>query len=483
MSRLHWILFSIFMLPAVAWASGGHDDPIAPVLLGVTGILGFAILGRLLSRSLGQPTVLGELVIGIALGNAIYFAGGDFILVLREGTALFDIADLSLHGGEQLREAVMQRISDPLVAEKFLAVIQGEYGAELYAIAHTIDVFSRYGVIFLLFLVGLESSVEEMRAAGRPSARVAVVGMVSPFALGLGVTWLLMPGATLGQLLFIGATLGATSVGITARVLKEIDCLKTTEARVILGAAIVDDVLGLISLAIVSGIVVSGSVDPHAILQIIALSTLFIVAAFYGGPPIVRGVINGVKGVLEVHEAKLYVSFMFVMTLAWFANLVGLATIIGAFAAGLILNDGYFKQLGGKEESCKTIRNMMMPMESILVPIFFILIGLQVKLESFFDVDVLILAGALTIAAIIGKVVSGYVAGAGLNKLAIGIGMMPRGEVGLIFATLGKGLGVISDSLFSAVVLMVIITTLLSPPLLKRLMAKEPRPSCDYYEE
>ncbi len=377
--------------------------------------------------------------------------------------------NLSLQGVE-LDEAVNQRISDPAVAAKLLVVISGEWGGALFGIAHAVDVFSRYGVIFLLFLVGLESSIEEMRAAGTPSLKVAVVGMVSPFFLGLLATWVFIPDADIGTLLFIGATLGATSVGITARVLKEMNCVHRPESHVILGAAIVDDVLGLISLAIVSGIVVSGGIDGYHMLQTIALATLFVVAAFFGGPPIVRGVIRMMDS-FEVREAKIFVSFMFVMSLAWFANLVGLATIIGAFAAGLILNDGYFRRWHDEKNprhQCLKVKDLMAPLEAVLVPIFFVLIGLQVKLESFLSLDVILFAAALTVAAVIGKVVSGYVAGQGLNRLAIGFGMMPRGEVGLIFATLGKGLGVINDSLFSAIVLMVVITTLLSPPLLKR---------------
>jgi Kef-type K+ transport system membrane component KefB len=156
------------------------------------------------------------------------------------------------------------------------------------------------------------------------------------------------------------------------------------------------------------------------------------------------------------------------MGLSWFADLVGLATIIGAFAAGLIMNDDYFS--GWKADpkyGRETIRSLMDPLEAILVPIFFVLIGLQVKLESFLSLDVWLFASGLTVAAIIGKVVCGLAAGRGLNRLAIGVGMLPRGEVGLIFASIGKGLGVIDSQLFSAIVLMVVITTVISPSLLK----------------
>lgn len=465
--KRRWSVFAVLALPALAFAATkGHSDPIAPVILGVTTILFFAVIGRYVARRFGQPSVLGELVIGIALGNLVYLLGGDFILVLREGTALFDMVELTLTG-LSIDQAAAQRISDPVIAHKMVEVVQGPYGGQLLGIAHTIDVFSRYGVIFLLFLVGLESSVEEMRHAGLPSLRVAVIGMLLPFALGFGVAWLASPDNSLGALLFIGATLGATSVGITARVLTELQVLRSQEARIILGAAIFDDVLGLISLAIVSGIVVNGTVEFGSVARILGLSTLFVVAALYAGPYVLRGIIHAMRG-MHLLEAKIFVAFLFVMGLSWFADLVGLATIIGAFAAGLIMNDCYFRDW---EADCArsqvSIKNLMAPLEAILVPIFFVLIGMQVKLESFLDADVLWFATGLTLAAIIGKLASGYVAGRGLNALAVGLGMLPRGEVGLIFATIGKSLGVISDQLFSAIVLMVVVTTVMAPSLLK----------------
>jgi len=316
------VLIAVLALsPTMALASDvGHSDPIAPVILGVTGILFFAVIGRFVARRFGQPSVLGELIIGIALGNAIYLLGGDFILVLREGTALFDMIELTLTG-MSLEQAAMERISDPIVAQKMVEVMQGSYGNQLLGIAHTIDIFSRYGVIFLLFLVGLESSVEEMRSAGAASLRVAIVGMLVPFAFGLAVAWLVLPDPSLGALLFIAATLGATSVGITARVLSELDVLRSREAHIIMGAAIFDDVLGLISLAIVSGIVVNGTVEGLAVARVLGLSALFVLAALFAGPFVLRAIIHSMRG-LELMEAKIFVAFMFVMGLAWFAYLV-----------------------------------------------------------------------------------------------------------------------------------------------------------------
>ena len=423
-------------------------------------------MGRFIARRYGQPSVLGELVIGIVLGNLIYLLGGDFILVVREGRVLFDMIDLTF-AGLSMEEAAAEFFPDPILAQKIVDIVQGPHGMQLLSIAHTVDIFSRYGVIFLMFLVGLESSVEEMRDAGMPSLKVAVVGMVTPFALGLGVAWLVLPHQSVGAMLFIGATLGATSVGITARVLSELNVVHSREALVILGAAIFDDVLGLVSLAIVSGIVISGSIESAAVMQILGLSMLFVLAVMYAGPYILRTLIAMMHG-LQTHEAKIFVTFIFVMGLSWFADLVGLATIIGAFAAGLIMNDQYFS--GWKTDpryGRETIKSLMDPLEAILVPIFFVLIGLQVKLESFLSVDVWLFASGLTVAAIIGKLVCGIAAGRGLNRLAIGIGMLPRGEVGLIFASIGKGLGVIDSQLFSAIVLMVVITTVIAPSMLK----------------
>jgi Kef-type K+ transport system membrane component KefB len=158
------------------------------------------------------------------------------------------------------------------------------------------------------------------------------------------------------------------------------------------------------------------------------------------------------------------------MVLAWMANLVGLATIVGAFTAGLILHEAYFRDCRVDAERLYTIKDLIMPLEVILVPIFFVLMGIQVKLESFLDPEVVFAAAGLLIAAAVGKIAAGYFAGRSVNRLAVGFGMMPRGEVGLIFAAIGKTLGVINDSLFSAVVLMVIITTLATPPLLKATM-------------
>jgi Kef-type K+ transport system membrane component KefB len=464
--RWLWIFaFFVLLISMPLWAaSKGHADPIAPVILGVTGILFFAVLGRFAARRFNQPSVLGELLMGILLGNVGYWYGVDFIEVLRQGPAIFEMVDLAL-SGETLQSAAVNALGHN-DSVKILNILQGPGGAALTQVAHTVDVFSRYGVIFMLFLIGLGTSLEEMREVGGPSLRVAIVGVVAPFVLGFMAARVLMPELSVDVDLFVAATLGATSVGITARVMTELHVMHCQESRVILGAAVIDDILGLVMLAIVSGIIVSGELEILAVLKITGLALLFLWISFKIGPYFLRFAINLVRH-LDIGEAKMFISFLFVMVLAWTANLVGLATIVGAFAAGMILHDAYFRHWGEIHEHRVSIKDLISPLEVILVPIFFVLMGMQVKLESMVDPNVIMMAVGLTIAAIIGKFISGYVVGSGIRPLPVGVGMIPRGEVGLVFASIGKSLDVINDELFSALVMMVIVTTLLTPPALK----------------
>ncbi len=442
-----------------------HGDPIAPVILGVTSILAFAVIGRVGARKLGQPTVLGEMLMGILLGNIGWHYGVDLITVLREGPPVFDIVNRALAGMPMDQAAA--RIVGTEKGPDFVRIITGPAGGQVMQVAHTVDVFSRYGVIFLLFMVGLETNLEEMKRAGGDSIRVALIGVALPVGLGLAVTSILLPDLPIISSVFIAATLGATSIGITAKVLQEMGKARSPEGRIILGAAIFDDIIGLVILAVISGIVVSGSVNVGEVGVVILFSCLFLFGAIKFGPAIVRMSANLMRR-LDVVEAKMFTSYLFVMVLAWLANLAGLATIIGAFAAGIVLHDSYFTaHTNASHERSLTIRELIMPLEVILVPIFFILIGIQVKLEAFLSWPVIILAAGLIIAATIGKLMSGLGARRPAGHLLVGIGMLPRGEVGLVFAAIGRTLGVIDDAIFAAIVLMVFVTTLAAPPWLK----------------
>lgn len=465
-SLLCVVLF--FIHPVLAYASAGsHDDPIASVLLAVTGLFFFALLGRFLANYFNQPRVLGELLMGVLLGNLCYFFDVQLMVILREGSTIFDIMKNFLNN-IPLSEAVSAATLNPVYAQQIIHALSGENGVDYIKVAYIIDAFSRYGVIFLLFVVGLESSIESLKHTGREAVWVAIIGVIAPMVLGFGVAYALIPEASLQADLFVAATLSATSIGITARVLADMKKLQTREARTVLGAAMLDDVLGLVILAAVSSVVISGTVESKVVVRILFQALVFFLGVLFLGPILLKKVIS-LCSFLAPWETKLFVSFLFVMVLAWLASLVQLAAIIGAFAAGLILHDNYFKisNVVDDKEDELTIYQLIAPFEAILAPLFFMVIGIQVKLESFVNGNVLLLAAGLIVAAIVGKLLSGLGASKKDDRLLIGIGMLPRGEVGLVFASIGRTLGVVSDDLFSAIVLMVIVTTFIAPTLLK----------------
>ena len=458
-------LLGFFPALVFAQASQQHLDPVASVIFWVTLIFFFGVMGRYIAMRFHQPGVLGELLMGVLVGNLCYIFGLQLAVILREGPSIFAIMK-DLLTGLPLSQAIDSSIQNPQYAKQVMQALSGAQGVELIKVAYVVDIFSRYGVIFLLFMVGLESSVSELKRTGRESLQVAVIGVLAPILLGLLVSAFLMPMSSFSEHLFVAATLSATSVGITARVLKELNTLHTREARTILGAAMIDDILGLVILAIVSSLIIDSVVHLSMVVQIILLAMVFFAGALLIGPWILAKAVRFFS-FLAPWEAKLCIAFLFVMSLSWLATVVQLATIIGAFAAGLIIHDGFFKSRDIDSKETAGIRELVAPLEALLAPLFFMLIGIQVKLESFLNVYVLIIAAGLIFAAILGKLLSGLGASSKDDRLLIGIGMLPRGEVGLVFASIGRTLGVISDELFAAIILMVIVTTFIAPVWLK----------------
>jgi len=448
-----------------------HGDPIASVLLWVMLIFFFGTLGRFIAQRLNQPGVLGELLMGVLVGNLCYFCKLPEAIVFREGSIIFTTMSHVL-SGMSLEHAVHLSIPNTVYASQLLHVLQSVRGTELVKVAYALDILSRYGVIFLLFMVGLESSVAEIRQTGRESFRVALIGVFAPMVLGFLVTGWLMADTTFNTNLFVGATLTATSVGITARVLKEMKKMRTREAKTILGAAMIDDILGLMILAVVSSIVINGHMDTQVIIQVAGKTVLFFIAALWLGPKLLRHMVRWFDS-FPLWEAKVMISFLFLTFLSWLATCVELSSIIGAFVAGLIIKDTYFGQNENTKNKRPLIHELVAPLELLLAPLFFMLIGIQVKLETFLDWHVLLIGFGLTIAAVLGKIISGLGASKQDDRLLIGIGMLPRGEVGLVFASIGRSLGVISDQLFSAIIFMIIVTTFLAPPGLKARFSRQ----------
>jgi Kef-type K+ transport system membrane component KefB len=315
-------------------------------------------------------------------------------------------------------------------------------------------------------MVGLESTVEDLLSVGARALAVAIAGVVAPFALGFATSRWLLPDAPSATHLFQGAALCATSVGITARVLRDLGQMQSHAARVILGAAVIDDVLGLVILAVVVGVVATGGFELGSVAKISLLSAAFLLAVLWLGERVGAGAAR-VLAALERRNAKLLAPLLLAFATAWLVNQIGLAAIIGAFAAGLLLRDEHFTAKDGGPES---LHEILAPLESVFAPVFFVLIGMQVNLALLADPATLALGGALTVVAIASKLVAGFFAGPKADKWVVGLGMVPRGEVGLIFASIGKSLGVIDGGVFSAVVLMVIATTLFAPIALDRVL-------------
>lgn len=425
---------------------GAETLHIGITLLFVAVVLLAGKLASLVER-FGQPAVLGEMLVGVLLGNLV-LVGLD--------------------------------IFEPIKADQF------------------INFLAEFGVIILLFQVGLESNVREMSRVGGAAFLVACIGVALPMALGTYLIGpLLLPGLSTNAYLFLGATLSATSVGITARVFRDLGALQTREAQIVLGAAVIDDVLGLIILAVVSAIVTVGSVSLFDVGRIILTAVAFLAGAILIGQLLASRIGALLARINTGMGMKLTLALTFCLVTAYLAELIGLAPIVGAFAAGLVLDAVHFHPfdpphvvrdvraaMAGADAQSQAavgkvldhythrhIEDLIEPLGAVLAPIFFVLTGMKVSLASLFDPQIVLLALGLTVVAFVGKIAAGL-AGGRVNRWIVGWGMVPRGEVGLIFAATGFSLGVISDQIFSMIVIVVMLTTLLTPPILTWLVRR-----------
>jgi Kef-type K+ transport system membrane component KefB len=448
-----------------------HGDPFAEFFLVLALLLVSALAGRYGARKLSQSPVLGELVIGIIIGAALYQMGSPAVIIIRHNDLIKNAAQIVLQDNETWEDAVRGVVEKSNLPEeqtrKIEGLLLGKNLPQHINLARSLTLISSLGVLLLLFMAGLESSVDDMIHVGGSAVRVALAGVILPFMLGYGATRVLLPdGVDTNCAIFIGAALCATSIGITARVFKDMNRLGMLEARIILGAAVLDDVLGLIILAVVSGIVTSGSFSFTTVAVIALKACVFTAAVMYFG----RALLNkniALFARLDQSAVKLLYPFCLLMIFSWLADAIGLATIVGAFAAGLIISEESFPPAQGSAHGRHSVESIMAPLEGICAPVFFVLMGFQVDVSTFGNSTVLLTGLALSIAAVIGKVAAALPVGKGVDRLVVGIGMVPRGEVGLIFAGIGKTIGVLDNNLFSIIIIVVILTTLVTPPLLK----------------
>jgi Kef-type K+ transport system membrane component KefB len=359
---------------------------------------------------------------------------------------------------------IAERLGQPAVLGELVGgVIIGVSGFHLVD-PHdvTIHLLSELGVILLLFLIGLETDLKKLIQVGGSATAVALVGVILPLAAGFALGQFL--GYRIMVSVFLGASLTATSVGITARVLSDLGHLKDDESQVILGAAVVDDIIGLVLLTLVSTLAGGGSLTFLGVGRIVLVAFGFVILAIVIGSQLAPFLIRAIQRI-EMTRGLFFASLIFALLLAYIAHQVGSAIIIGSFAAGLVL---------ARTHHGKQIEKEVHDVAQFFIPIFFVVVGAAVDVKSL-DRHFLLVGLALTAVGILGKFAAGFVVWKkGLRRTVIGVGMIPRGEVGLIFAQIGLSTKLLSAGLYSAVALMVILTTFITPPLLRRLLEQGP---------
>ncbi|MEB3218537.1 MAG: cation:proton antiporter [Nostocales cyanobacterium 94392] len=413
---------------------------LAGVLLSLVVIYLASKLGGELSRMMDFPPVLGELVGGVVVG-----ASALNLIVFPENGAT---------ASDSLIMTALQFFDQP----------SPEAVASIFASqSEAISILAELGVIVLLFEIGLESDLRELQKVGYQAAIVAVVGVAAPFAAGTAGLMFLFNVPTIPAV-FAGAALTATSIGITSKVLSELGHLKSPEGQIIVGAAVIDDVLGIIVLAVVASLAKTGEVDISNVIYLIISATVFLFGSILLGK-FFNQAFNVSAEILKTRGNIVIPAFIFALLMSFLANAIHLEAILGAFAAGLVLDE---------TDKRNELDEQVIPIADILVPIFFVTVGARVDLSVLNPIvpenrQGLVLAVFLIVVAIIGKVITGWAVFGkpGINRLAIGVGMIPRGEVGLVFAGIGAASGALDKPLQAAIIIMVILTTFLAPPFLR----------------
>jgi Kef-type K+ transport system membrane component KefB len=393
---------------------------------------------------------------------------------MHQGAETFLLELFAIFVWAKIFGELFERLSLPAVLGEILAgVVLGPNATALINPSDTTFSMAQIGAIFLLFTVGLETRPQDLIRVGRQSLRVAVAGIIVPFVLGFG--YMMLRGDAPHEATFVAAAMVATSVGITARVLGDLHVLGTPEARVILGAAVFDDILGMILLAVVVGVAAGTGIRwLHLGLAFIEAVGFALFMIFFG-PRIVRRMRPGVQR-MSSQNAPLILSLAICLLFSWAAAKIGMAAIIGAFFAGLIFAD-YSPEWN--------LQPRVHAITEFLAPFFFFTIGVRLNVRLFTG-DVLVSAIVISVLAVISKVV-----GCGLPvlreglpvALRVGVGMMPRGEVALIVALIGLQMNMVSQSAYAIVIFMTAATTVLAPVLLQYVFRKEAPAKTEAAEE
>lgn len=369
----------------------------------------------------------------------------------------------------QIGAEIAQRLKLPGVVGEIAAgcvigpSLLGWITPEQIATGTPLDVLSEIGVVLLLFSVGLETRLEDLKKVGRSAFLVGVLGVLLPFAM--GIVWAHASGFDWGKSLFVAAAFVATSAGITARVLQELGVLQRVESKVILGAAVIDDILAMLLLGVVVSLQGGEGFNPSHLVMVLAGAIGFIAVMGWGGTRVMRWNSNWLEKPRNVHSPLLIVLAL-CLGLAYVSTLFGLAAIIGAFLAGMIASE---------TRQQHTLEQQFQPLLALLTPFFFVLTGSKIDLHQLANVDALITLGVVTLIAIVSKLVGGFLGSLSLGRAGaaiVGFGMVPRGEVGVVIASLGLAAGVFSDRMYAIIVAMSLLTAMVTPPVLAWLLRR-----------
>ncbi|MBD2541882.1 cation:proton antiporter [Coleofasciculus sp. FACHB-SPT36] len=419
-----------------------ENSPIvlAGVLLSLVVIYIASKLGAEAAKRFDFPPVLGELVAGVVVGvSALHL-----IIFPESGLSASDSAVMT----------VLQWINH-LSPAALTSVYESQ--------SEVISVLAELGVIILLFEIGLESDLKQLKEVGSQAAIVACVGVAVPFAAGTAGLMMFFHTPAIPAI-FAGAALTATSIGITSKVLSELGQLKSKEGQIIVGAAVIDDVLGIIVLAVVASLAKTGEIDVANVIYLIVSATAFLLGSILLGG-IFNQTFNAIVEKFKTRGNVVMPAFIFAFFMAFLGSAIHLEAILGAFAAGLVLDE---------TDARNELDELVKPIADLLVPIFFVTVGARADLGVLNPTVPenragILIAAFLMVVAILGKVVTGWAVFGqpGINRLAIGVGMIPRGEVGLVFAGIGSASGVLDKPLEVSIIIMVILTTFLAPPFLR----------------
>ena len=416
------------------------------ILVTLVVLYALARAGTVLVSRFGLPGLIGEIIMGVVIAN---LGIGDF--------SLMEFLDLGMPAPG----------------------VEGDHGSGVYPIVYAM---AELGVIFLLFTVGLETKVNDLMKSGKAAFFCALMGVIVPFILGFAL--IMGTEGNMNHALFLAAAMVATSVGITARIIKDLKLMDTREARIIIAAAVIDDVLGMIVLAIVKGMAESGELSILNVASITLQAVVFVLVVIAICKWVIPRIYDYFEDRKKAKEAagkvpfstnKLVLAIIVCLAMAALAEFIGLAAIIGAFLAGMMFADHAWEwDLESKIDSISTF----------LLSVFFLNVGLQVDIGTLGDTSVLVLVVVVIILAVISKLV-GCSLGAKMGDRSldssslkiIGFGMAPRGEVGIIVAAIGLASGAMSQDLYAVVVLMSVITTIIAPPIISKLFRQK------YHEE